>query len=209
MLDLRSGAIEVDGFDISGAARSLLRQRCFISVSQDALLFPDETLRFNLDSYGVVSNLVLVEALSRTGLWTHFTRSVDGGSLINEETILGQRVSAFHELSFGQCQLFALSRALVKANELRAMGIRPVVLLDEVTAALDVGTEAVINDIIDDEFTSKGHVVIMVAHRVGIISRYLRPGKDVVLWIRDGRLERIVTATTTTTFDNLGEKEEE
>ncbi|KAI8633828.1 putative ABC transporter [Xylariaceae sp. FL1651] len=189
MLDLQSGTIQVDGLDISSVARRLLRQRCFITVSQDALIFPEETLRFNLDSSGTLPTQILAEALTRTGLWTSILGNTEDSSLLSETTIFGTKVSELPKLSFGQSQLFALSRTLVRIAELRATGMRPILLLDEITAAVDVDTELAIHNIIDNEFTLQGHTVIMVAHRVGTMSEHLRPGRDAVMWVHNGRLE--------------------
>lgn len=195
LLDLEAGRIEIDGVDISLTARNLLRQRCFITVSQDALVFNSETLRYNLDPSISLPNHVLVDALTRTGLWKHFTQQQqdsEDGDLYEEDTILDRTVSAANNLSFGQTQLFAMARALVKASDLRAAGVRPVVLLDEVTASLDVSTEATINDVIESEFTAKGLTVIIVAHRAGVLSgRAEELGRNMVLWMSDGRLEDV------------------
>ncbi|KAI1763558.1 putative ABC transporter [Hypoxylon sp. FL1150] len=188
LLDLQAGTIKVDGVDISHLPRDLLRQRCFIVVSQDSLLLTDETLRYNLDPGGSLPDHVLVEALTRTGLWKHFATGVGDGASSNEDAILGKRLSVSRKLSFGQCQLFAMARALVKAEELRVTGTLPVVLLDEVTAALDAGTESIIYDLIEQEFTAKGHTVIMVTHRAGVVSSRSR---DLVLWMNEGRLEEV------------------
>jgi ABC-type multidrug transport system fused ATPase/permease subunit len=199
--------IRIDGLDISLVTRRLLRQRCFVTVSQDALIFPHETLRFNLDPSGALPDQILVEALTRTGLWSHLT-SGNGGSNPpsgSESTIFDIVVSELPRFSFGQCQLFALSRALVRTNELRAMGMRPPLLLDEVTAAVDADTEAAIHDIVDDEFTSKGHTVIIVAHKVGMMTKYLRPDQDAVVWMSDGRLEKAVKVTARMNWENLGD----
>ncbi|KAK7996449.1 hypothetical protein PG989_004489 [Apiospora arundinis] len=72
LLELRSGTIEVDGIDIKHVRLDVLRQRCFIAVSQDPLLLPEETLRFNLDPDNVASDEALIITLSKSGLWSHF-----------------------------------------------------------------------------------------------------------------------------------------
>ncbi|KAK4185379.1 hypothetical protein QBC35DRAFT_503722 [Podospora australis] len=46
-------------------------------------------------------------------------------------------------------------------------GGRPVLLLDEITAALDAVTERTLHEIIGSEFLKNGHAVIMVSHRIG------------------------------------------
>ncbi|KAL2172704.1 hypothetical protein VTG60DRAFT_4150 [Thermothelomyces hinnuleus] len=47
LLDLQSDTIRLDGVDITQIPRDFLRQRCFVTVSQDGLLMSNETI-FNL-----------------------------------------------------------------------------------------------------------------------------------------------------------------
>ena len=122
-----------------------------------------------------------------------------------EHRILDKKVSLLQELSVGQCQLFALSRALIKVNTVRCAGVKPVILLDEVTSSLDFVTESTIHDIIDEEFTGKGHTVIIIAHRLGLLSERTKPGRDVVVVMGDGRLQEIITDVSTRMFKVLGE----
>ncbi|RAK75330.1 putative ABC transporter [Aspergillus fijiensis CBS 313.89] len=200
LLELQSGIIKLDGLDIKQVRLDLLRQRAFIAVSQDALLFPQETLRFNLDPDSAASDEMIALALGKAGLWKHFSaveaRGADDALATvidiledsSEHTVLDRNVSSFSELSLGQYQLFALCRALIKARVLRGCGVRPVVVLDEVTSALDAETEVTIQRIIDEEFTQEGHTVIVVAHRVGGLVEQLIPGRDAVAVMADGRL---------------------
>jgi ABC-type multidrug transport system fused ATPase/permease subunit len=195
----------------------LLRQRSFITVSQDALLLSNETLRFNLDPDTLLSDDEVIGALVRTGLWPHFLggatdmmEEAEGGiateiSAFGEHPILDKKVSLLQGLSVGQCQLFALCRALIKVNRMRCAGVNPIILLDEVTSSLDFATESTIHDIIDEEFTGKGHTVIIVAHRLGLLSERTKPGRDVVVVMGDGRLQEIITDVSTTMMKILGE----
>ncbi|KAI5860382.1 putative ABC transporter [Durotheca rogersii] len=205
MLELRSGSIEVDDIDISRLPRDTIRRRCFVTVSQDALLLSNETLRSNLDPDGMLSDDAIVRALERTALWQHFIKGDKGpaGSVseptvpgdlaaFRDHPVLDREVSSFPELSVGQCQLFALSRAILKVNVLRNDGVQPIILLDEVTAALDHATESTLHGVIDQEFTAAGHTVITVTHRVGVLREYARPGRDTLVELRDGRVYDVV-----------------
>lgn len=216
MLDPQAGSITLDDIDIAQMPHDVLRERCFVTVSQDALLLPHETLRFNLvggdDS---LSNHALISALQRVKLWTY----IAGGSNSNERQtqessplpqhnatveciadghdrkhhFLDATLSTLPTLSAGQAQLFALCRGMLKAEALRARGILPVVLLDEVTAALDVAADEAVQAIVEREFSGRGHTVIMVSHRLGSAQRVANreAGRDVVVWMADGRVERI------------------
>jgi ABC-type multidrug transport system fused ATPase/permease subunit len=199
MLDLQSGHIELDGIDITTIPRDFLRQRCFVTVSQDGVLLPNETLRFNLDPEGLLSDdHVIIDTLKRVGLWSHFSlvgqyhdSKEHGGGAGGwyPSNILGQKLSIFPAFSAGQAQIFSLCRGILKAEALRADGGRPVVLLDEITSSLDASTESAMHRIVEDEFAAKRHTVILVSHRLGQLSEFARPGRDLVVCMRDGRLD--------------------
>lgn len=188
-------------------------------MSQDTLLLSNETLRFNLDPDASLSDDMVIDALARTGLWTHFSEGIMDVnrclvvgpsdtidiSAFSEHPVLDKKVSLFQELSVGQCQLFALCRALIKVNTVQCAGRKPVILLDEVTSSLDFAMESTIHGIIDEEFTGKGHTVIIVSHRLGVLTENTKPGRDVVAWMGDGRLQEVITDVNPTTFKILGE----
>ncbi|KAK8078302.1 hypothetical protein PG996_004472 [Apiospora saccharicola] len=207
LLELQSGSIELDGIDIKQVRLDLLRERCFIALSQDPLFLANETVRFNLDPEGLASEDNIVSALTRTGLWPHFRAAstddddADENAAIPQSAVprsgsgkhatLDRPLAQFPELSVGQTQLFALSRALIKAATLRQRSggaLRPVVLLDEATSSLDSKTESAIYRIIDEELTAHGHTVIIVAHRLGVLQEYTKRGRDTVVSMANGRL---------------------
>lgn len=196
ILDTQSGDIQLDGTEINNLTRDALRQRCFITMSQDALLLPGETLRFNLDPDLGLSDEALTDALENLGLWSQFRRNHATGNQLEDEyrehPILDAKVSSFPELSVGQRQLFAICRAVLRASWLRDQGTKPVILLDEVTSSLDPVIESTVHGIIDREFSNKGHTVIMVSHRLGGLLKDARPG-DVVVWMKDGRVQHTVS----------------
>lgn len=216
MLELQSGSIELDGIDVRLVNLELLRERCFITVSQDALLLSNETLRFNLDPESSLPGGVIVEALMKTNLLSHFLNIhlTDGQQLVNmndsdtQHQFLDRKISSLPELSVGQCQLFALCRALLKAEMTRSSGCRPVVLLDEATSSLDSATEETIHRIIDEEFTKRGHTVVVVAHRVGVMNEYTEAGRDMVVVLGDGRLQEIVTDLRPNMFEEVEDADE-
>ncbi|KAI0814233.1 putative ABC transporter [Xylaria sp. FL0064] len=216
LLELKSGKIEVDGVDIKGVNIDLLCRRCFISASQDPLLLSNETLRFNLDPDTSVSDETVIEILTKAGLWPHFLadKSHSGKKRVtrhisasDEHGILDRKISHFQELSVGQCQLFALCRALVKVASLRRSGIKPVILLDEVTSSLDSVTESIMYRIIDDEFTQKGHTVIVVAHRLGALQENTVIGRDAVALMEDGKLLEVIRDLRPETLQRIGQVE--
>lgn len=186
-------------------------------MPQDPLLLSNETLRFNLDPTTLVKNEILVAALTRTRLLSHFLQGAAGvderlgekSGLPNnvlssdQHRMLDETLSVFPELSMGQAQLFALCRALVKAQTIECVGRKPIVLLDEVTSSLDPTTEEIMHGIIDDEFSRKGHTVICVAHRLEMIAKHMVPGRDVVIVLRDGQLQDVIKGFDPTTLKKL------
>lgn len=212
LLDTTEGSIAVDGVELSSLPRSLAREAAFITVAQEAFFLPQASLRFNLDPELKAPPSVVAAALRRTGLWglflgmgtdNHETISGDGED--SEETsVLDQPFSSLPVLSAGQTQLLALARALVRRSALSGpatsaqyytdfdrVGSRPIVLLDEVTSSLDPVTEGKLLDIVREEFVAQGHTVIMVTHRLDAVRGRMRDGRDAVVWMGQGRIERV------------------
>ncbi len=71
-------------------------------------------------------------------------------------TPVGPRGSA---LSGGQRQRVAIARAVLRD--------RPILLLDEATSALDTGSEAKVQEALDD--LSKGRTTLVIAHRLSTV----------------------------------------
>ncbi|OAQ88974.1 ABC multidrug transporter [Purpureocillium lilacinum] len=200
-----TGSIAVDGLDISLIPRSVLRQRCFITIPQDPFMIPEASLAFNLDPSSLANEEVLRRALVKVCLWQHL--SADSGD--SEIDPLDNKLSALPALSVGQLQLLAMARAIVQKEGPRAGGFfvdiegmhgaKPIVLLDEATSSLDPATEAAIYDLIESEFVEAGHTVIIVAHRMSALSGRVRPGKDVVVFLDSGHVAQVGS------YDDLAE----
>ncbi|KAK7436766.1 hypothetical protein Landi51_12380 [Colletotrichum acutatum] len=182
LLDTDAGSIKIDGVDLRRVPRSLIRQKCFITVSQESFILGHASLRFNLDVRFSVQNYTSSEEEIRN--------------------TLDSPLSSLPQMSTGQSQLFALARALVQlysiiqtsespANGTGGRHIMPVLLLDEATSSLDTETESAIRNIIYQEFTDKGHTVIAIAHRLGGVTEGMRPGRDAVLLLSKGKIEKI------------------
>ena len=190
-----TGAIKVDGANILNVPRSVVRSRCFIAVPQDGIVFKDATLRFNLDPTLTVANNILRDALKSTGLWRVLS-AVDNDAADS----LDQKLSSLPPLSAGQQQLFALARAIAQKHRAAASRpysdneqghsrrAKPIVLLDELTAFMDSATETKVYDVVENEFVSEEHTVIIVSHRLGGLLGRLREGVDAVAVLKDGRL---------------------
>lgn len=202
LLDLKSGSILIDGVNVGLVPRSIVRERCFVTVSQEPLLFSQQTLRFNLDPSESLSNDTIISVLSKVRLWRHFSQGVNQDGVIadpNDEStaqvpaypVLDLALGSLPPISVGQGQLLALARAMLQVYAISTSGARPIILLDEATSSLDLETEELMLDIVHEEFTCGGHTVIMVAHRVGAAVSRLREGIDAVVLMKDGKIEEI------------------
>jgi ATP-binding cassette subfamily C (CFTR/MRP) protein 1 len=188
-----------------------------VTVTQDPFLLPEASLRFNLDPSASVGDDQLRLALDRVGLWSHFARyetsavpslvangvrPTEGGNASamlsgdNDGVVLGQRLSTLPVLSGGQAQLLAIARAVVQTRKMSQedpVGSKPIVLLDEVTSSLERRAEELVCDIIEQEFAANGHTVLVVTHKLGALGRRLRGGRDVVVWMANGKIEEVET----------------
>ncbi|KAK5995410.1 ABC multidrug transporter B [Cladobotryum mycophilum] len=189
-----TGGIIVDGQGLHRIPRHIIRERCFITIPQDPFFIPQATLRFNLDPSSMATDGVLKSALDKVGIWTLLSHTANNGVMPSP---LDEAFSSLPTLSAGQLQLLAMARAIVRKNVLSASrdgasnSPKPILLLDEATSSLDAATEAAIYDIVEGEFVEAGHTVLIVAHRLGAIAGRMRPGRDVIAWLKEGKIMKI------------------
>ncbi|KAI1009685.1 hypothetical protein LB504_003025 [Fusarium proliferatum] len=174
LLDTQSGSIKVDGIDLSLVPLSTIRERCLITVTQDPFLLAQASLRFNLDPSGTLCDSVIMKAFERTGICRHF----DTHGQAKLVDILDSPLSSLPHMSTGQTQLFALTRAILRAEHSSATEAKPILLLDEATSSVDGLTESTMRDIIRDVFTNNGHNVIEITHRLSGFEDVARTGGE-------------------------------
>ena len=164
--DAQQGKIKIGGKEIQNLSyEHLLRNLSF--VFQDVMLFQDSIL--NNIRIGKPSACLdeVVEAAKKAGCHDFITALPDG-----YDTVLGEGGST---LSGGEKQRIAIARALIKDA--------PIVLLDEVTANIDVENEVKIQSALQELLKNK--TVIMIAHKLSTIQDV-----DQILVIEDGSISQ-------------------
>jgi len=162
--DPLSGRISVDGRDVRHAPQAAWRAQIGL-VSQDSFLF-DTTIGENIRLGQLDAPAAALEAAAGlAGLHALLATLPEG-----YDTMVGEGGG---QLSGGQRQRVALARALLRDPAL--------LLLDEVTSALDPATEAAINATLAQ--VAKGRTVVTVTHRLASVMH-----ADRILVLDEGRL---------------------
>lgn len=167
LMDVRSGAIRIDGQDIRSVSAESLRRRISV-VTQDVSLF-HRSIRDNiLCGKPDASEADLQEALRRARAADFIVDVKDAAGRTGLDATVGERGG---KLSGGQRQRIMLARALLKDA--------PIVILDEATSALDSEAETAIGK--ELESLTAGKTVISIAHRLSALVKM-----DRILVIDDG-----------------------
>uniref|UniRef100_F1KS39 Multidrug resistance-associated protein 1 n=1 Tax=Ascaris suum TaxID=6253 RepID=F1KS39_ASCSU len=163
MIEAAEGEILIDNTNIATIGLHDLRSNLTI-IPQDPVLFSG-SLRFNLDPFRLYDDHEIWTALELAHLKSFASGLADGLNHIISEG--GENISV------GQRQLVCLARALLRKSK--------VLILDEATAAVDLSTDALIQETIRREF--KSSTVLTIAHRLNTILDY-----DRILVLDKGRI---------------------
>ena len=149
LYDVSNGRITIDGVDIRQVAQKDLRRNLGV-ILQDSFLFTGN----------VRDNITLGESFPEE----HIRRAA---RLMNVEPFILEFPQGYdtevrergNNLSSGQKQLLSFARAMVRDPK--------ILVLDEATASLDVGTESLIQDALDT--LVRDRTAIVIAHRLATI----------------------------------------
>ncbi|CAL8071482.1 unnamed protein product [Orchesella dallaii] len=161
--DVKNGRILIDGVNIHEIPLLKLRSS-FSIIPQENILFSG-TLRFNLDPEGKVPDIDIWSALELCQMKEAVMEMP--GQLDADIKYGGESFSA------GEKQLLALARAILHKSK--------VVIMDEATSSVDLGTERTLLQAVKDVF--KDSTVLSIAHRLETII-----DGDRVLVLEDGIL---------------------
>ncbi|TKB10319.1 lipid A export permease/ATP-binding protein MsbA [Desulforhopalus sp. IMCC35007] len=163
-LDLKQGAILIDGMDIRDVTVASLRNQIAM-VTQQTILFND-TVRNNIAYSNQDAAIEDVHSAARAAHAFDFIESLPDGF----DTIIGEGGA---RLSGGQRQRISIARAILKNA--------PILILDEATSALDTESEREVQKALEN--LMKDRTTFVIAHRLSTIKN-----ADRIVVVKDGRI---------------------
>lgn len=164
LMDVTGGAVYVNGVNLKELALEEVR-RIYSYVPQEVFLFSN-TIDSNIALYDIdMPHEKVIECAKIAQAHDFILKTSDG-----YDTIVGERGIG---LSGGQKQRISIARALAKDA--------PVLMLDDVTSALDANTEKALLENIFSRYPDK--TIIITAHRATSVK-----GCDEIIYLEEGRI---------------------
>ena len=164
LYNVQQGIIRIDGIDIRELDKAHLRRNLGVVLQEN--YFFSGTVRENIALARQNASLEEIIYASQLAGADEFVQKLPRGY----DTVLEENAS---NLSGGQRQRLAIARALLTNP--------PILIFDEATSSLDPESEEVIRRNLNA--IAKGRTVIIVSHRLSIVSR-----ADKIVVIDDGRI---------------------
>merc|ERR1712071_162405 len=162
------GSISVDGVNIGEIGTAALRLNISI-IPQDPVMFSN-TIRYNLDPFGTISDEELWDLLKKVEMGEAIAQLPKGLDDIVAE--------GGENFSQGQRQLLCIARSLLRKPK--------ILVMDEATASIDNETDATIQRMIRENFSDA--TVLTIAHRLNTIMDC-----DRILVLDDGHIAELDT----------------
>merc|ERR1712241_154305 len=160
--------IEIDNVNVGTIGTAALRLNISI-IPQDPVMFSN-TIRYNLDPFGERTDEELWDVLKKVEMGEAIAQLPKG---------LDDMVAEGGEnFSQGQRQLLCIARSLLRKPK--------ILVMDEATASIDNETDAVIQEMIRENFADA--TVLTIAHRLNTIM-----DSDRVLVLDDGHIAELDT----------------
>ncbi|NJD07889.1 MAG: ABC transporter ATP-binding protein, partial [Methylococcaceae bacterium] len=166
LYDPTAGRITLDGGDLRDYQREFLRHQVAI-VLQGAVLF-GASIRENIAYGRPDAGDTEIIAAAQAANAHDFIMALDDGY----DTVIGERGST---LSGGQRQRIAIARALIRNA--------PILILDEPMTGLDVDSEALVSEALEN--LMRGKTCLIITHDLAAAA-----GADFVLRLQDGKISR-------------------
>lgn len=169
LYEIEQGKVLINGININDLDKEVYRQK-ISAIFQDFIKYP-----FNVKENIVISDYAKEYNLEKLVEVTNFSRSTQFINALKHkyETRLGKEWSDSVELSLGQWQKLAVSRAVFKNSD--------ILILDEPTASLDAMTEYNIFKKLKDKVNKR--ITILVTHRMKNVCNM-----NMILVLKNGKL---------------------